>query len=99
MGSCWSTSEAARAARDHLAETMRETMSGDAVSRYKGCCSSYCDLLSNLTCWPSSQVAHPDLTTWYQPETEGTGDKKHSIIFVDQNNELLRVASVTVYDD
>ena len=99
MGSCWSTSEAARAARANLAETMRETMSGDAVSRYKGCCSSYWDLPSSLTCWPSSQVAQPDLTTWYQPETEGTGDKKHSIIFVDQNNELLRVASVTVYDD
>ena len=98
MGSCWSTSEAARAARVHLA-AMRETMSGEAVTRYKGCCASYCDLLSNLTCWPSSQVAQPDLTTWYQPETEGTGDKKHSIIFVDQNNELLRVASVTVYDD
>ena len=70
-------------------------MSGEAVTRYKGCCASYCD----LTCWPSSQAAQPDLTTWYQPETEGTGDKKHSIIFVDQNNELLRVASVTVYDD
>ena len=94
MGSCWSTSEAARAARVHLA-AMRETMSGEAVTRYKGCCASYCD----LTCWPSSQAAQPDLTTWYQPETEGTGDKKHSIIFVDQNNELLRVASVTVYDD